>query len=176
MPNPVFRGGTARDEIERETRKRHEGSEQSFPPPAVNAPPGYAGGPSPTIRDPLPHVERHARWWKAIIAIGAGVAALYAGVRPVVVWFLTRPSDEEVKALVATCSANATDAGVQALVPVTERLKLLEAEKKRNGQRWDQLDKWNEQKKPPGAPPPRKFGPEAERRGEARYDDGSHSE
>lgn len=166
------------DSAPRAVQRSHQQYE-SEPPPIPSAYPATVpgvGSPSASRHGALPHVERAGQWGKAIVAVVTSIAAAYYGVKPVVVWFLTRPSDDQLEAAMKACATNAADAGVLAIVPLALRVNELEIEKKRNGQRWNQLDKVNEQKRRPNAPPPRKFGPEAERRGEARYDDGSDPE
>jgi hypothetical protein len=132
------------------------------------------GSPSVAIRDHLPHAERGARWVKVLAAVAGGCAVLYGlFVAPLVNWFVTRASDDNVK---RSCDAAAAASAKTATDPLVQRIAELEKKEKRNGQRWNQLDGWNAQKKRPNTTPPPKFGPEAERRGEARYDDGSDPE
>jgi hypothetical protein len=156
----------------------HPGAEpSSFPPPPVeDYRPGVAGGPSPSIREPRHQADRAVHWIKITAAGMAAIGALYTTLKPVVVWFWTRPSEAELDAARMSCNAAAAASAKAAIDPLLQRLSELEKEKKRNGQRWDQFDRWTAQKKRPNTTAPPKFGPEAERRGEARYDDGIDQE
>jgi len=149
---------------------------ESEPPPIPSTyPPVVPGIGSPSVarRDPLPHAERVARWIKVLAAIATGCVVLYGLFgAPVVNWFKSRASDVDLKQ-----NSEAAAAAVKtATDPLLQRISELEKKEKRNGQRWNQLDLWHEQRRRPNTTPLRKFGPEAERRGEARYDDGSDPE
>ena len=169
----------------REARRTHPGAESTDPPPAPpRAPPPpdlsfpprpieveRASNPVVTKSDPLPKVERHARWWKALAAIVAGITALGTGMCGAAEWTLSKAKvalDERVD---QRCAPIAASAVASAIAPPRspshdQRLKALEKEAKKNGGRWDDLNDLLQQKfNKPNQPKVRKFGPAAEAHG-----------
>jgi hypothetical protein len=167
----------AREAAERRNARRtHPGAEDSVPPARIETPwpstPGQ-GSPSATIRtDPLPHFERHARWLTAGKAIVTTLVALIAALLAGGNWLIDQRVEAGIEKAkrewhVAEVAAAASAAAVS--VPAQGQ-QIIELQKrvKRDGQRWDALDKahhkWFQRANQPKLP---KFGPKAEARGEA---------
>jgi hypothetical protein len=157
---------------QREARRTHPDAEDTTPPPPDDSswppkPVPGAGSPSATI-DPLPHVERSTRWLKAIAGLIAAVVALWFAVKPGVEWFASRPSADDLRDARTYCAGVAASAAANAVAPYQPRMEGAEAKIKRDGQRWDALDKWHRQqfqrRNSPAVP---QFGPKAESRGNA---------
>lgn len=162
----------------REARRTHPGTESTNPPPPIDPsfPPkpieGKGSGPSPTIKsDPLPKVERHARWAKALAAIGGLVMALCGGMWGAGKWTLVLAQTALDERVDDRCAKLAASAIASAVAPPhapshEQRLKNLEKEAKKNGGRWDDLDVLLQNKfNKPNQPKVRKFGPAAEAHG-----------
>lgn len=169
--DPIERRRLQREAAEKAARVSHSGWEASEPPPPITTPwptRSGIGSPSATIQDPPPHVRRLGNWGKTIASVVAGAGALYAVGRPVVDWIHTRPSTDDIAALKRECNAAAVASANAAALPLAQRIAELETEKKKNGGRWDALDKWHQKNfQRRNAPAIDQFGPKAESRGNA---------
>lgn len=149
---------------------RDQRTEDSEPPPPIPTPwpvkPGV-GSPSATI-DPVPHVKRLGNLGKGLAGIVAGLTALYAVGKPVVVWFLTRSSSDDVEDVRKFCAGAAASAAASAVAPYQVRMDAVEKRVAKDEQRWNALDKFHRQNlQRRNAPPVCQFGPKAESRGNA---------
>jgi hypothetical protein len=159
------------DSVPRAVQRSHPEHEDTDPPPPIPTPWPTSegrGSPSATIQDPPPHVKRLGNWGKYIAGIVAGATALYTVGAPVVAWIGTRPSDQDLRDARTYCATVAASAAASAVAPYQPRMDAAEAKIKRDGQRWDALDKFHRQHfQRRNAPPICQFGPKAESRGNA---------
>lgn len=175
--------GTVKEASTREARRTHPGAESTDPPPPP-ADPSWPpkpiegqGSPSPTISrsDPLPKVERRARWAKALTSIGAALVALATGMWGAGKWTLMQAKTALDERVDDRCAKIAASAIASAVAPPeqpshAQRIKDLEKKERKNGQRWDKLDDFVQEKfQKPNQPKVKKFGPAAEARGGATY-------
>jgi hypothetical protein len=175
----IERARRRREASEKASRRSHPAYEYSMPPPAdsswpppsVHAARGVAGGPSPSIRNPDAHIERHARRLKWIATIVTSLSVV-GGVMWAACSRIIDVADDKLNQKIdATCSSAAVVAAVSAVasrvVPLTYRTEELENQAKTNGERWDGLDEWHmETTTKPGRKATPKFGPAAKARGD----------
>ncbi|HVE33833.1 MAG TPA: hypothetical protein VNC18_09755 [Gemmatimonadaceae bacterium] len=149
-----------REQIDRDTLKRDPRYDPSGPPP----PP------------PAPKLSKHPTGEFIRSHLGKltlkDLAYLAGLVLTALTWAQSRASRDDVETAKRQCMDSAAAAIASALAPVPPRLKAIDRKLSRNDQRWDRLDAWHVRAfAVPNRTPPPKFGPTAERRGEARYED-----
>lgn len=157
---------------ERAARRSRPAFEDSFPPPPTDLswppePVSGVGTPSATI-DPFARARHGGRWIVWLAGILAALGTIYTTTKPIIGWFASRASTDDVTKTKTACEATAVASASAAVLPLMQRIGEIEKKQKRDGQRWDALDKWhvksfqrtNQTKVP-------QFGPKAESRGAA---------
>jgi hypothetical protein len=164
----------------REARRTHQEAEDTVPPPPADfsyppvpipePAPGYAGGPSATIRVHRPtFFQRHekgvttlAKWIGALTVIGAPIWKATT-------WTIDRAKESVLQDARKSCVGIAASAAASAVAPYPHRIEMLEQRADGNDERWDGLDEWQESSaKESHRKVPPKFGPTAARRGDVR--------
>lgn len=152
------------------TEPRNIHNVTTYPPPVKE---GREGDGNPHVPASAPTPKGPTSWRPRIVMGEITVQQIVAAIGFIVAaitWGLTRSSKSDVadaqKFAVKTC----VDAIHEAIGPLPMRLDNLEKRESKTDQRWDAFDKWNsEAMARQFAPKPPKFGPTAERNGEAWF-------